>query len=57
METAADLRPEWFIDIDTVGLTAGTSTPDAVIQEVHDALLRFAEPAKCNLVSLEENPE
>ncbi len=48
VETAADLRPEWFIDIDTVGLTAGTSTPDAVIQEVHDALLRFTELAECN---------
>ncbi len=48
VETAADLRPEWFIDTDTVGLTAGTSTPDAVIQEVHDALLRFTELAECN---------
>jgi 4-hydroxy-3-methylbut-2-enyl diphosphate reductase len=48
VESAADLRPEWFIDIDTVGLTAGTSTPDEVIQEVHDALLRFAEPAQCH---------
>src|SRR5438128_1766875 len=48
VETAADLRQESFIDIDTVGLTAGTSTPDAVIQEVHDALLRFTEPAECN---------
>jgi 4-hydroxy-3-methylbut-2-enyl diphosphate reductase len=48
VESAADLRPEWFIDIDIVGLTAGTSTPDEVIQEVHDALLRFAELAKCH---------
>ena len=48
VETAADLRPEWFIDIDTVGLSAGTPTPDAVIEEVHDALLRFAELAECN---------
>ena len=48
VESAADLRPEWFLNIDTVGLTAGTSTPDEVIQEVHDALLRFAELAKCH---------
>src|SRR5712692_4037521 len=48
VESAADLRPEWFIDIDIVGLTAGTSTPDEGIQEVHDALLRFAELAKCH---------
>jgi 4-hydroxy-3-methylbut-2-en-1-yl diphosphate reductase len=38
VETAADLRPEWIAGADTVGLTAGTSTPDDVIDEVHRAL-------------------
>src|SRR6185437_16080488 len=32
--SAAELRPEWFIDCSLVGLTAGTSTPDAIIDEV-----------------------
>jgi len=31
---AAELRPEWFQDCRVVGLTAGTSTPDRVIDEV-----------------------
>jgi 4-hydroxy-3-methylbut-2-enyl diphosphate reductase len=31
---AAQLRPEWFADCSLVGLTAGTSTPDAVVDEV-----------------------
>jgi 4-hydroxy-3-methylbut-2-enyl diphosphate reductase len=31
---AAELRPEWFAGCRTVGLTAGTSTPDDVIAEV-----------------------
>ncbi|MHB1425690.1 MAG: 4-hydroxy-3-methylbut-2-enyl diphosphate reductase [Gemmataceae bacterium] len=31
---ADELRPEWFIDCSLVGLTAGTSTPDAAIDEV-----------------------
>ncbi|HTU23264.1 MAG TPA: 4-hydroxy-3-methylbut-2-enyl diphosphate reductase [Gemmataceae bacterium] len=31
---AAELRPEWFVDCSLVGLTAGTSTPDAIIDEV-----------------------
>ena len=31
IQTATDLRPEWFSQNDTVGLTAGTSTPDIVI--------------------------
>lgn len=29
---AQDLREEWFLDTDTVGITAGTSTPDQVIE-------------------------
>jgi 4-hydroxy-3-methylbut-2-enyl diphosphate reductase len=39
VQTADDLRAEWFEDAERVGLTAGTSTPDAVI-EVVDRRLR-----------------
>ncbi len=35
---AGELRPEWFAGMDTVGLTAGTSTPDRVIDEVRERL-------------------
>lgn len=38
IETASDLRAEWFTRSDTVGLTAGTSTPDELIDEVEDQL-------------------
>jgi 4-hydroxy-3-methylbut-2-enyl diphosphate reductase len=34
VETDADLRPEWFEAATTVGLTAGTSTPEDVIDRV-----------------------
>jgi 4-hydroxy-3-methylbut-2-enyl diphosphate reductase len=34
VETEADLRPEWFDDANVVGLTAGTSTPDDVVDRV-----------------------
>jgi 4-hydroxy-3-methylbut-2-enyl diphosphate reductase IspH len=34
VQTAADLRPDWFEGAGTVGLTAGTSTPDALVDEV-----------------------
>jgi 4-hydroxy-3-methylbut-2-en-1-yl diphosphate reductase len=37
----ADLRAEWFHTDDTVGLTAGTSTPDGVIDQVEAALARL----------------
>jgi len=34
VQTALDLRAEWFIDADCVGITAGTSTPDDLIDHV-----------------------
>jgi len=36
---AGDMLPEWFVGAQTVGLTAGTSTPDAIIDEVEAWLL------------------
>jgi len=38
VQTAADLREEWFGLADTVGITAGTSTPDSIIAQVEQAL-------------------
>ncbi|SHK47997.1 bifunctional 4-hydroxy-3-methylbut-2-enyl diphosphate reductase/30S ribosomal protein S1 [Desulforamulus aeronauticus] len=34
IESAEELRQEWFRDCRKVGLTAGASTPDAIIEEV-----------------------
>ena len=39
VQTAADLRDEWFGADDAVGITAGTSTPDSVIVDVEKAIL------------------
>lgn len=38
VQTAADLRGDWFAGFSTIGLTAGTSSLDATIAEVHAAL-------------------
>ena len=43
VQTASDLRSIWFEGTETVGITAGTSTPDGVIDEVEQWLLAFAE--------------
>jgi len=48
VETDADVRWEWFEGADVVGLTAGTSTPDSVIDAV-EARIR-------DLVALCETP-
>ena len=38
IQTANEVSDDWFGDGDTVGITAGTSTPEAVIQEVENRL-------------------
>jgi 4-hydroxy-3-methylbut-2-en-1-yl diphosphate reductase len=42
VQTADDLQIDWFDGEQTIGLTAGTSTPDAVIQTVENRLKEFA---------------
>jgi 4-hydroxy-3-methylbut-2-enyl diphosphate reductase len=36
--SAGEVRPEWFLQCQVVGLTAGTSTPDRVVDEVRQRL-------------------
>jgi 4-hydroxy-3-methylbut-2-enyl diphosphate reductase len=53
VQTAADLRPEWLAGADAVGLTAGTSTPDDVIDGVEQRMRALAadcdsEAAACS---------
>jgi 4-hydroxy-3-methylbut-2-enyl diphosphate reductase len=43
LQTADDLDPSWVHDTDTVGITAGTSTPDGVIDAIEEALQRLAD--------------
>ena len=49
MQTDADVRPEWFDAAKVVGLTAGTSTPDDVIDRV-EARIRLCEDASAGQV-------
>jgi 4-hydroxy-3-methylbut-2-enyl diphosphate reductase len=45
VQSAAELRADWLEDVETVGLTAGTSTPDAVIDAV-ERQLNFVAAAR-----------
>jgi len=38
IETALELKPEWFKNISKVGITAGASTPDWIIYEIEDRI-------------------
>jgi 4-hydroxy-3-methylbut-2-enyl diphosphate reductase len=42
IQTEADLCSEWFVAASTVGLTAGTSTPDDVIERVDQHIRALA---------------
>jgi 4-hydroxy-3-methylbut-2-enyl diphosphate reductase len=59
VQTEAELNPEWFMTAHTVGITAGTSTPDEIIDRVEERVRYFegagrdcaAQPARsepCN---------
>jgi len=43
VQGVADLRPEWFDGAETVGLTAGTSTPDALVDDVEEGIRKLAD--------------
>ena len=42
VQTAEDLREQWFEGAQTVGVTAGTSTPDSAIEEIERWLNQLA---------------
>lgn len=43
VERASELMPEWFVGKKHCGITAGTSTPSYVIENVYQAVLKIAE--------------
>jgi 4-hydroxy-3-methylbut-2-en-1-yl diphosphate reductase len=49
VQTVEDLRPEWFDGAQTVGVTAGTSTPDASIAAVEAWLQQLAVQCQSRL--------
>jgi 4-hydroxy-3-methylbut-2-enyl diphosphate reductase len=42
VQTDADLDPDWFEAADTVGITAGTSTPDQLIDQIDQRVRELA---------------
>src|SRR5204862_4850169 len=54
VQTDADIRPEWFDAANVVGLTAGTSTPDDVIDRVEDRIRLCADASASAPVSADK---
>jgi 4-hydroxy-3-methylbut-2-en-1-yl diphosphate reductase len=46
VQTDADLRPEWFASAETVGITAGTSTPDPAVDRIERRIHRLSVAAE-----------
>jgi len=55
IETAAEIQEIWFKDANCIGLTAGASTPDWIIEEVYTKMSEILE--KANEALVEETPE
>lgn len=46
IETASELKKDWFHSVRLIGVTAGASTPTWIIKEVLDVMSEFAEEKK-----------
>jgi 4-hydroxy-3-methylbut-2-enyl diphosphate reductase len=56
VQTEADVNPAWFGETDTVGITAGTSTPDAVIDAVEERIRTFGRGPGDDAVAAADEP-
>ena len=43
IEDASELDPAWFADAESIGITAGASTPASQLKAVHDAILQMVQ--------------
>ena len=55
IDDAESLRPEWLEGVGTVGVTAGASAPEELVQELIDRLGEFGELQLENLAGAKEN--
>ncbi|HVY59353.1 MAG TPA: 4-hydroxy-3-methylbut-2-enyl diphosphate reductase, partial [Xanthobacteraceae bacterium] len=53
----SELDPEWVRDVETVGITAGASAPEVLVEEVIDTLRRLGPVDVSVLPGLEEKIE
>jgi 4-hydroxy-3-methylbut-2-enyl diphosphate reductase len=55
IDDADTLRPEWFDGVQSVGVTAGASAPETLVQGVLDGLRRFGEIDVSTLAGVAED--
>lgn len=55
IDSADDINPDWLRDVDTIGLTAGASAPDVLVQQVICRLQELGADEISQLEGREEN--
>ncbi len=55
IDDAADLRAEWLAGVESIGVTAGASAPEMLVQGVLQGLRRFADIDISTLTGVAEN--
>ena len=54
IDTAADMQQSWFSDINVVGVTAGASAPEVLVQAVIDQLKQWGGESAIEIQGIEE---
>ena len=54
IDSASELQPEWFKDVQSVGLTAGASAPEVLVRAVVDRMRAFGAVSVRTLAGAEE---
>jgi 4-hydroxy-3-methylbut-2-enyl diphosphate reductase len=54
IDTAKDMQQQWFADINVVGVTAGASAPEVLVQEVIEQLKQWGGETTQELKGIEE---
>ena len=55
IDSAAEIQPQWLDGVDSVGITAGASAPEVLVQEVVKRLVELGGNAPQELVGIPEN--
>jgi 4-hydroxy-3-methylbut-2-enyl diphosphate reductase len=54
IDSAEDIKPEWLVDKNTVGITAGASAPEVLVKQVIDGLCELGAAAPQEMQGREE---
>jgi len=55
IDSATEIQPQWLEGVDSVGITAGASAPEVLVQEVVQRLVELGGSAPQELIGIPEN--